>query len=280
MIKFKTFLDEGINDPSIFKAIFLAGGPGSGKSFVSGNTALQSLGLRLINSDTAFEKALAKANLAATPESIFSDKGQEIRAKAKALTDKQMEIALDGRLGLVIDGTGKDYNRIKTQVEYLKTLGYDVKMIFVNTDLETALERNRSRDRVLPDNTVSQMWKEVQNNIGKFQNLFGDNFIVVDNSSENRPNTARILTSAYKKISAWSKGKPSNIIAKKWIAQQKKARGIKEDAELSAQHSREDERLKDRQRREKENLERRQAAEKERIAREKQLRKIQTQREQ
>ena len=28
-------LQEGINDPNLFKAIFMAGGPGSGKSFVS-----------------------------------------------------------------------------------------------------------------------------------------------------------------------------------------------------------------------------------------------------
>ena len=27
-------LDEGINDTAIFKAVFLAGGPGSGKSFI------------------------------------------------------------------------------------------------------------------------------------------------------------------------------------------------------------------------------------------------------
>ena len=36
----KTFheLREGLNDPDIFKAFFLAGGPGSGKSFVAGKT--------------------------------------------------------------------------------------------------------------------------------------------------------------------------------------------------------------------------------------------------
>jgi len=44
MLSFDDYLNEGINDPSIFKAVFLAGGPGSGKSFMVGQTALTSLG--------------------------------------------------------------------------------------------------------------------------------------------------------------------------------------------------------------------------------------------
>src|SRR6056300_240670 len=96
-------LEEGVNDPGIFKAVFMAGGPGSGKSFVVGNTALTALGLKLINSDNAFETALRKANMSASPEDIFSDKGQTTRARAIQLTQKQMDLALQGRLGLVID---------------------------------------------------------------------------------------------------------------------------------------------------------------------------------
>ena len=34
MIKLKALITEGVYDPGIFKAIFLAGGPGSGKSFI------------------------------------------------------------------------------------------------------------------------------------------------------------------------------------------------------------------------------------------------------
>ena len=48
-------LIEGVYDPNIFKAFFLAGGPGSGKSFVV-RRATGGLGLKIVNSDTAFEK--------------------------------------------------------------------------------------------------------------------------------------------------------------------------------------------------------------------------------
>ena len=33
-MKLGDLFNEGVNDPGIFKAVFLAGGPGSGKSFV------------------------------------------------------------------------------------------------------------------------------------------------------------------------------------------------------------------------------------------------------
>ena len=210
---------EGVNDPSIFKAVFLAGGPGSGKSFVVGKTSLKSLGFRLINSDDFFEKGLKKAGLTMDPEDIFSVQGQEVRAKAKNITNKQMEIALKGRLGIVIDGTGKDYAKIKKQVDGLRDIGYAVHMIFVNTDLETALKRNKSRPRQLPDEQVEKMWKDVQKNIGKFQGLFRNRMIVVDNSEGS--DIDRATMDAYKKIATWAKKPPENAKAQKWIKSQK-----------------------------------------------------------
>lgn len=215
MKSFKSYLLEGINDPAIFKALFLAGGPGSGKSFIVGKTALQSMGFKLINSDPAFERALKNAGLQPTPDNISSPQGQQLRNKAKELTSKQMQLALDGRLGLIIDGTGKDFDKIKSQVDDLRKLGYAVKMIFVNTDLETALKRNKMRDRSLSDDMVENLWNDVQKNIGKFQNLFQNRIIIIDNSEGSNYESA--VLGAYRKIKSWSEEKHSNPIAKKWI---------------------------------------------------------------
>ena len=208
-------LSEGVNDPSIFKAVFLAGGPGSGKSFVVGKTSLKALGFRLINSDDLFEKGLKKAGLTTDPDDIASAQGQAVRASAKALTGKMLDRALAGRMGIVIDGTGKDYAKIKKQVDMVRGLGYAVHMIFVNTDLETALERNKSRPRSLPDDMVKKMWKDVQNNIGKFQALFRNKLTVVDNSTDSDINSATMA--AYKKVKTWAGKKPENASAIKWI---------------------------------------------------------------
>ena len=219
---FNEYLLEGVYDPSIFRAIFLAGGPGSGKSFMIGQTALTSLGFKLINSDIMFENALKKAGLSTTPEDIASPAGQEIRGKAKTLVGKQLDLALTGRLGLVIDGTGKDFSKIQKQANLLKELGYSVAMIFVNTDLETSLARNAQRERSLPEDMVKAMWKDVQNNIGKFQNFFSRTFIVVDNSIG--ANTQGATLAVYKKIKAWASSDIESPIARAWIKSQ---RGIK-----------------------------------------------------
>jgi dephospho-CoA kinase len=219
MKSFTDYLAEGINDPAIFKAVFLAGGPGSGKSFIVGKTALTALGFKVINSDDAFENALKKAGLSMDPEDIFSVKGQEIRKSAKAITGKKMDLALLGRLGLVIDGTGKDYPKIQSQAQKLRALGYDVAMIFVNTDLETAMDRNQARTRSLPDDQVQKMWNDVQKNIGKFQNFFGRNMFIVDNSTD--ANWEGATNSIYKRIGQWSKEEPKSPIAKKWMKSQR-----------------------------------------------------------
>lgn len=211
---------EGVNDPAIFKAVFLAGGPGSGKSFVVGKTSLKALGFRLINSDDLFEKGLKKAGLTTDPEDIASAQGQAVRASAKALTGKMLDRALKGRMGIVVDGTGKDYKKIKKQVDMVRGLGYAVHMIFVNTDLETAMKRNKMRPRSLPDDMVQKMWKDVQKNIGKFQGLFRQRMTIVDNSEGS--DIDKSTMDAYKKIQTWAKKAPESGIAMKWIKGQQK----------------------------------------------------------
>ena len=137
-------LKEGLYDQGIFKAFFLAGGPGSGKTFVTGN-AFGGTGLRQINSDAAFERAIKKAGLSLKMPDSEEEARDMIRTRAKALTGSMMDMSIKGRLGLVIDGTGRDYDKISAQMRMLKELGYDCSMIFVNTSLEVALERNSNK---------------------------------------------------------------------------------------------------------------------------------------
>jgi dephospho-CoA kinase len=214
----KTFteLQEGVYDPNIFKAIFLAGGPGSGKSYVVRRTT-GGLGMKIVNSDDIYEKMLKDAGLDTTPEDIYSDKGQEIRIQAKGVTKRMQGNFLDGRLGLIIDGTGKDYDKISKQVSGLQSLGYECSMIFVNTSLDTAQERNKKRKRTLPEKQVEVMWKEVQQNIGKFQRLFGaSSMIIVDNNDAGED----VFEKVWKRIAMLIRKKVSNPTAKRWISQE------------------------------------------------------------
>ena len=213
----KTFqqIQEGVYDPNIFNAIFLAGGPGSGKSYVVRKTT-GGLGMKIVNSDDIYEKDLKKAGLdIGKPEDIFSDEGQAIRTRSKQKTKARQDSWIDGRLGIIIDGTGKDVNKIGQQKRLLDQLGYETIMIFANTSLEVAQIRNKQRPRTLPEKSVEQMWNNVQRNIGAFQSLFGSkNFIIVDNNDANKPPHIEV----FKRVKQLSNKKVTNGIAKRWIA--------------------------------------------------------------
>ena len=223
----KTFqqIQEGVYDPNIFNAIFLAGGPGSGKSYVVRKTT-GGLGLKIVNSDDIYEKDLEKAGLdIGKPEDIFSDEGQAIRLRSKQKTKARQMGWVDGRLGIIIDGTGKDVAKISRQKTLLDQIGYETMMIFVNTSLETAQIRNKERARTLPEKSVEQMWNNVQKNIGSFQSLFGSkNFIIVDNNDAGED----IFNKVFKRIRGLVVKKPTKRQAKQWIANEldKKKRAV------------------------------------------------------
>ena len=215
-------VEEGVNDPHIFKAVFLAGGPGSGKSFVARNI-LGGTGLKTMNSDDVYEILMKKQDLALDPDTIASPQGQEIRDKAKLMTKKRSANWIDGRLGLLIDGTGKDVAKYQKQAEFLRMLGYDVAMIFVNTSEEVAQQRNRQRARSLKPEMVSAMWNDVQQNLMKFQQIFGaGRFHIIDNSGGLEDlDRQKNFDKVYNETQRFLNTPPSKPAAKKWIQNQK-----------------------------------------------------------
>ena len=215
MIKFEQLFSEGVYDPNIFKAIFLAGGPGSGKSYVAGKT-IRGQGLKTVNSDDAFETLVKKAGLSLQMPDKEADIRDPIGDKAKRITSKRQDNYIDGRLGLIIDGTGRDYDKISRQSNDLKQLGYDTYMIFVNTSLDVALERNASRGRKVPEPIVTKSWKQVQNNIGKFSLHFRQGFIVVDNNDAKED----MFREVSKRIKGLLRKPVKNGRAKQWIKHQ------------------------------------------------------------
>jgi len=211
----KTFyeLQEGLQDPNIFKAFFLAGGPGSGKSYVAMRSTGGS-GLKTINSDDAFEHLLKKAGLSLKMPPEQQEPRDVVRGKAKDITKARQTNYLEGRLGVVIDGTGKDANKILGQKSGLEELGYDTYMVFVNTSLDVALQRNAERARSVPEPIVVKAWKDVQANIGQFSNMFRAGFIVVDNNDAGED----ILKEVEKRVRGLLRKKVKNTRAQSWMA--------------------------------------------------------------
>ena len=218
MITYEQFLKEGVYDPNIFKAVFMAGGPGSGKSHIAGKTT-GGLGLKIINSDDAFERFLDKEGLSLKmPDSETIPRDIE-RARAKKVTASKKFYAIRGRLGIIIDGTGHKYDKIVGPAAMLQQIGYETSMVFVNTSLEVALYRNENRPRSVKPALVKKSWKDVQNNMGKFQQFFGPaNFFIVDNNGFEED----MLEISTKQIRRAIKSPVNNAIAKAWIAKEMK----------------------------------------------------------
>ncbi len=223
-------LQEGVYDPNIFNAIFLAGGPGSGKSYVVKKTT-GGLGMKIVNSDDIYEKDLEKAGLdIGKPDDIDSDQGQAIRLRSKEKTTARRGLWVDGRLGIIIDGTGKDVAKITNQKKLLDLLGYQCAMIFVNSSLDVAQQRNKDRPRSLSTKRVERMWNDVQKNIGAFQSTFGSkHFIIVDNNDAGED----IFNKVYKRVRGLVTKKPTKIQAKRWIAKELKKKNKNEQLEVS-----------------------------------------------
>jgi predicted kinase len=230
---FVEIITEGVDDPGILKCIFLAGGPGSGKSFTANEifgvgkgtfNSVSAGGLKIVNSDSAFENALKKngispkdlGNIDQNSDIWDSIAGEEnpnsIRNQAKKITKQQQAFYEAGRLGMIIDGTGDKYSNIKDKVNHAESLGYDCYMVFVNTSLDVAKARNNKRDRTLPDGLLVQIWKACQENLGKFQTLFSGRFVIVDNT-EYKP----ISKSVQQQVDAFLRKPIYNPIGKKWI---------------------------------------------------------------
>ena len=211
----KTFyeLQEGLYDPNIFKAFFLAGGPGSGKSYVVGRT-MGGHGLKSVNADEAFEYLLKQAGLSLKMPPEQQEPRDVVRGRAKDITKARQKNYLEGRLGVVIDGTGKDANKILGQKSGLEELGYDTYMVFVNTSLDVALQRNAQRARSVAEPIVVKSWKNVQGNIGKFSNMFRAGFIVVDNNDAGED----VFNEVWKRVKGLLRRKVTNTRAKNWMA--------------------------------------------------------------
>ena len=209
-------LNEGINDPGVFKAVFMAGGPGSGKSLAAKKLGFGSMGLRPVNSDSSFEMGLKKAGLSLKMPESEEEQRDAIRVHAKAITGKRQEMYIKGRLGLVIDSTARDVTNIIKQKKLLQDLGYETAMVFVNTSLETALDRNRTRERSIPDSIVQSNHATVRKNMGKLQSTFGrGNFFIVDNDGE-MSDLDKNTTKIFPRLKSFVKSFPNNKMAIAW----------------------------------------------------------------
>jgi predicted kinase len=221
-------ITEGVHDKGIFKAVFLGGGPGSGKDYVLSNT-LDGHGLTEINSDKALEYLMDKEDLDMKMPENEEEQRNAVRKRAKNITELRQRLALHGRNGLIINGTGDDPEKYKKIKEKLEALGYETKMVMVNTADEVSRQRNVERGqrggRTVPEDIRKEKWDAVQASRVEHAKIFGDNYVEFDNSEDLRSAPPEVVDAKnkemqgiFKDIQKFVGAAPKNDQSKQWIA--------------------------------------------------------------
>ena len=209
-MKFKQFLTEGINDKGIFKAIIMAGTAGSGKSFVISKIKSGQIEPRIVNTDTWTEFLKAYGN----------EKWKEYQEKIKLLTTEQLMLYLNSMLPLWIDGTSANPPNTLKRTGILKSLGYDVGMVWVDTSLETSLKRAEKRERPVEPQFIKDMYKKIQG----FKDYYKSEYkFFVSIKNDDGELTDKIILKAFRKTTGFFNSPVKNPIGQTKIEEMKKS---------------------------------------------------------
>jgi adenylate kinase family enzyme len=225
-------LEEGVNDPHLFKAIAMIGPMGAGKSTIArqlvGGSGLRSLNLDNFNELLIKQGKVAGGNL--TPDQL---------ERSWQLTQTQKGNWVSERLGLLIDGSGRNVEGLVKPLRELETLGYNTMVILVNVSLETSLQRQQSRaaqqakqfgtGRNVPLDLAKSSYEQIQQNIPKLKQLYGNRLLIINNDG------AVDLSQEQSIVSKFLNSPPSSPAAVQWIKSHGQAQGQQLDNRLAQQ---------------------------------------------
>jgi adenylate kinase family enzyme len=225
-------LDEGVNDPHIFKAIAMIGPMGAGKSTIArqlvGGSGLRSLNLDNFNELLIKQGKVAGGNL--TPDQL---------ERSWQLTQAQKGNWVAERLGLLIDGSGRNVEGLVKPLTDLEALGYNTMVILVNVSLDTSLQRQQARaaqqtaqygtGRNVPLDLAKSSYEQIQQNIPKLQQLYGNRLLIINNER------AVDLSQEQSIVSKFLNSPPSSPAAVQWIKSHGQAQGQQLDNRLAQQ---------------------------------------------
>ena len=198
-------ITEGRFDPYQNRAIFFAGVPGAGKTFIARRLASIFYGLKQVNPDAAFKYLLKNKNLSLKMPPEEETPREIERQRSKQIVGKQQQMYQQENLGMLIDTTGRSLTRVVDTKEELEAQGYETAMIYVDADIETSVKRNRARERSIPEKVLMQNFGAVKANVPRFQELFGDRFFEIDNSMEKQSELPEALKQLEQQVKGFLK---------------------------------------------------------------------------
>lgn len=223
-------LSEGLHDPGIFKAIFMAGGPGSGKDFVL-KKVTGNFGFVEVSSDPFLSHLMHQEKLDLKMPDHESERRDKVRVRAKQLEHHKKQLVIKGRLGIILNGVADDFDEIAQRKKEFEDLGYDTMMIGVDVSDEESRRRNIMRGqmggRTVPENIRHKKWLGAHANLDRYATLFGRNYVRIDNSvdverspPDQKAKLEADFQKAFKKIREFVSTKPQKPSATSWIQMQ------------------------------------------------------------
>jgi len=176
-------LNEDV-DRGLFKAIFITGGPGSGK-------------------DILIRQAIAESKCV----EINYIQAQEYLKNTTT------------RGPLIVNGPADNHEAIKTIKEELENIGYQTMMLFVTTSNQVSQDRNSKLGRMMVESVRWDRWMTSQKNGPKFQNMF-EEFKVFENSSNiDTVTKEQDIHEVYQGVNGFLDTKVTNETALEWLDQ-------------------------------------------------------------
>lgn len=208
MKEFKNFLNSvrksasniPENTDCQFRAIFVAGAPGSGK-------------------DVIVRSLVTGGNLAELNHTQAIDILGDKQKLSEESGDFRREV-IRNRESLIINGPSDDKERILHIKEELEELGYSTMMVFVNTTNEVSQERNQQLVRVMAEGVRAAKWQKSQINLTIFDEQF-TRLIEFDNNFD-LSSSGKYITEALSAIEKFLLSNKLDEIAVDWLKKNRK----------------------------------------------------------
>jgi predicted ABC-type ATPase len=211
-LSFRQFLDESINDAGILKAVFIVGLPGAGKSYTL-KKLVGKISPVVVNTDRAAEHIGRKKQIVITSKNW----AEHIEDDALRITSTMLTNYLNGLLPLFVDGTSNNVARIMHRYGILESLGYDVGIVFVDTPIETAIQRAKERSknigREVDEDFIREVYSTNEDNVAYLKSKTSF-FKKITNDHTLDDET---LQQAFKSVQGFFSGNVMNPVGKRTI---------------------------------------------------------------
>ena len=205
-IKLREALKSGIKQiEHPFKAFFILGPAGSGKTFMKDFMGLPQSFVP-INTDDAVEKVFPKFGLTLKfqdpPSGEEYDQKQEVRKLLQQAVSDKTKRKINQALPLLFDTTGENPKKMKQIMRQLVDIGYDVAVFTINVPPEFSVETDQYRDRTVGSEIAQQVTNAYQKNVvdqGTYAQMKGERGITILNDNP-YPNLFNVNTGEYRRI--------------------------------------------------------------------------------